>query len=397
MCLTAKPTVEWTGSTVQVVPAGQRWWWRGRTCDSCGSLWTAVRLRAITVARNRTAVQIARIDRRADAAPRPRSRPPRARRRGGEPPPRPRRRLPAVRRATARRNVSMDAVAAAAGVGKGTLFRRFGDRAGLARAVLSEHEAALQDALIRGAPPVGPGAPARERLLAFGRAYLEFLEANSDTLLAAEYGATPVIRQASAPYAFYRTHVTLLLREAGCGERAEYLADVLLAPLSSGDVQVPARAARAVRRRARRRVRRPRRPPPRLSAMKVPASVEDVAGGLRGRRLPAGRVDRARLLPRRPAGQARAGRGPRGRRQDRAGQGAERLPRPHAGAPAVLRGPRRGQGAVRVELPQAAAAHPGRGRGHRLAGRAGRHLRRGVPAQPARCCRRSPPRSRSCC
>jgi AcrR family transcriptional regulator len=130
-------------------------------------------------------------------------------------------------------NVSMDQVAVAAGVGKGTLFRRFGDRAGLARAVLSEHESKLQDALIRGAPPVGPGAPARERLLAFGRAYLDFLEANSDTLLAAEYGITPVIRQASAPYAFYRTHVTLLLREAGCGDRADYLADVLLAPLSS--------------------------------------------------------------------------------------------------------------------------------------------------------------------
>jgi AcrR family transcriptional regulator len=131
-------------------------------------------------------------------------------------------------------NVSMDQVAAAAGVGKGTLFRRFGDRAGLARAILSEHEAGLQDTLIRGEPPAGPGAPARERLVAFGRAYLEFLEANADTLLAAEYGASLVIRQASAPYAFYRTHVTLLLREAGCGDRAEYLADVLLSPLSSG-------------------------------------------------------------------------------------------------------------------------------------------------------------------
>ena len=130
-------------------------------------------------------------------------------------------------------NVSMDAVAAEAGVGKGTLFRRFGDRAGLARAVISEHEAKLQDALIRGEPPLGPGAPPRERLLAFGRAYLEFLERHSDTLLAAEYGATPAIRQAGAPYAFYRTHLTLLLRAAGCGERGDYLADVLLAPLSS--------------------------------------------------------------------------------------------------------------------------------------------------------------------
>ena len=129
--------------------------------------------------------------------------------------------------------VSMDAVAAEAGVGKGTLFRRFGDRAGLARAVISEHEAVLQDALIRGEPPLGPGAPARERLPAFGRAYLEFLEQHADTLLAAEFGTAPAIRQSSPPYVLYRTHLTLLLREAGCGERAEYLADVLLAPLSS--------------------------------------------------------------------------------------------------------------------------------------------------------------------
>ena len=66
------------------------------------------------------------------------------------------------------------------------------------------------------------------------------------------------------------------------------------------------------------------------------------------------------------ARQAGARRGARGRRQDRAGQGAEPLSRARAGAPAVLRGPRRGQGAVRVELPQAAAAHPGRGDRRRL-------------------------------
>ena len=129
-------------------------------------------------------------------------------------------------------NVSMDAVAAAAGVGKGTLFRRFGDRAGLARAIISEAEAQLQDDLIRGAPPLGPGAPARMRLEAFGRAYLEFLERHGDTLLAAEFGS-PDSRLASAPYAFYRTHVTLLLRDAGCGDRADYLADVVLAPLAA--------------------------------------------------------------------------------------------------------------------------------------------------------------------
>ena len=57
-------------------------------------------------------------------------------------------------------NVTMDAVAAEAGVGKGTLFRRFGDRASLARAVISEHETELQDALIRGAAAARPGRAA---------------------------------------------------------------------------------------------------------------------------------------------------------------------------------------------------------------------------------------------
>src|ERR1700760_922080 len=67
-------------------------------------------------------------------------------------------------------NVSMEAVATAAGVGKGTLFRRFGDRASLARSVLEQHEIELQEGMIRGPAPLGPGAPGRERLIAFGAA-----------------------------------------------------------------------------------------------------------------------------------------------------------------------------------------------------------------------------------
>src|SRR3954452_10880613 len=85
--------------------------------------------------------------------------------------------------------------------------------------------------------------------------------------------------------------------------------------------------------------------------------------------LPAWRVDRAGVLPRHAPRQAVPRRGPGRRRQDRAGQGAEPLSRPHARAAAVLRGPRRGQGALRVELPQATAAHPGRGPRGGLAGR----------------------------
>ena len=127
--------------------------------------------------------------------------------------------------------VTMEAVAAAAGVGKGTVFRRFGDRASLARAVISEVEAELQEQMIRGAAPLGPGAPARERLIAFGRAYLEFLEGNAQLMLAAE-GPTGTWL-VSGVYALYRTHVALLLEQAGCGASATYLADVVMAPLAA--------------------------------------------------------------------------------------------------------------------------------------------------------------------
>jgi AcrR family transcriptional regulator len=129
-------------------------------------------------------------------------------------------------------NVSMEAVAAEAGVGKGTLFRRFGDRASLARSVLEHHEIELQEGIIRGPAPLGPGAPPMERLAAFGRAYLQFLERHGDLILAAEFGA-PGLRLISPVYAFYRTHVTYLLREAACDGNTDYLADVLLAPLSA--------------------------------------------------------------------------------------------------------------------------------------------------------------------
>jgi AcrR family transcriptional regulator len=127
--------------------------------------------------------------------------------------------------------VSMDAVAAEAGVGKGTLFRRFGDRASLARAVLSRHEMAFQEAMIRGAPPLGPGAPPLDRLVAFGAAYLEFLERRGGLLREAEGSHDAYLH--SRVYAFYRMHVTLLLREAGLGDRADFLADVVMLPLAA--------------------------------------------------------------------------------------------------------------------------------------------------------------------
>src|SRR6202012_3137455 len=70
--------------------------------------------------------------------------------------------LDAARRLIAERGadaVSMDDIAAAAGVGKGTVFRRFGSRAGMMRVLFDEDERASQEAFLFGPPPLGPDAP----------------------------------------------------------------------------------------------------------------------------------------------------------------------------------------------------------------------------------------------
>ena len=104
----------------------------------------------------------------------------------------------------------MDQIALRAGVGKGTLFRHFGDRCGLMRALLDERERGFQEGFIRGPAPLGPGAPPRERLVAFGERMLEHIEIQGDLLLAAENGA-PGERLRHSVYAAYRAHVTALL------------------------------------------------------------------------------------------------------------------------------------------------------------------------------------------
>jgi len=126
-------------------------------------------------------------------------------------------------------DVSMDAIAARAGVGKPTLYRHFGDRAGLVHAIFEERERAFQDALLRGSAPLGPGAEPVERIAAFLDGYLHLIEAHLDVLLAAET-ARPAARFHIGAYTAYRQHVRHLLRDAGVPDRHRgYLADLLLA------------------------------------------------------------------------------------------------------------------------------------------------------------------------
>src|SRR5882757_143300 len=128
--------------------------------------------------------------------------------------------------------VSMDQIAVEAAVGKGTLFRRFGSKAGLAAALLDSREQALQGPILSGPPPLGPGAPAADRLRAFFAAYTRFLEENLDLVHMSET-ADAGARYRVGAYRFWHQHVRLLLTEARPDLDADFLAHALLAPLAA--------------------------------------------------------------------------------------------------------------------------------------------------------------------
>jgi AcrR family transcriptional regulator len=129
-------------------------------------------------------------------------------------------------------NVTMEQIASAAGVGKGTVFHRFGDRAGLVMALLDEHERKLQDELLRGKPPLGPGAPAGDRLIAFLDALVDLTGRYAELLYDSET-ARAGARFATGAYPAWHQHVTLLIRETRPDADAPVLAHLLLAPLGA--------------------------------------------------------------------------------------------------------------------------------------------------------------------
>jgi AcrR family transcriptional regulator len=145
--------------------------------------------------------------------------------------------LDAARRLVTERGadaVTMDDVAAAAGVGKGTVFRRFGSRSGLMMVLLDEDERAMQQAFMFGPPPLGPDAAPLDRLLAFGRDRLRFVETHHELLSAANrdpasrYGAAAMVQ---------RTHVRMLLASAGTTGDLDGQTDALLALLEADYVE----------------------------------------------------------------------------------------------------------------------------------------------------------------
>jgi AcrR family transcriptional regulator len=125
-------------------------------------------------------------------------------------------------------HVALDRVAALAGVGKGTVFRRFGSRAGLLQALLEEKARELRDAVQTGPPPLGPGEAPRERLLAFLDGLGAIAEGNA-VLLSAHDQACAEDKYSDPSYQFWHNHLSTLLAESRPDLDAGFMAHALLA------------------------------------------------------------------------------------------------------------------------------------------------------------------------
>ncbi|MEV4221737.1 TetR/AcrR family transcriptional regulator [Nonomuraea sp. NPDC049725] len=123
--------------------------------------------------------------------------------------------------------LSLDEIAREACVGVGTVYRRFGDRAGLVYALVDERERRFQEAFMTGPPPVGPGAEPVERIRAFLAALVDRIVEQLDLFMLLETG--PPKAMFGGPYKVHHRHLTTLIAQVRPGSRAGFLADALLA------------------------------------------------------------------------------------------------------------------------------------------------------------------------
>jgi AcrR family transcriptional regulator len=111
--------------------------------------------------------------------------------------------------------LTMDGLAERSGLGKGTVFRRFGSRAGIFRALLDDEEHAFQERVLSGPPPLGPGAPPLERLIAYGRDRAAFLIRNRVLARASLDGGDVVPLGAQTPLS--QLHIRMLVGQMRLG------------------------------------------------------------------------------------------------------------------------------------------------------------------------------------
>lgn len=125
--------------------------------------------------------------------------------------------------------LTMNAVAAEAGVGVGTVYRRFNSTSDLAWALIDARGREFQEGFLDGPPPLGPGAAPLDRIRAFLHAYVDLLDYAPQIMAIAESRALELY--ATGPYRLHRTHLAQLIGEIRPGADAGYLADALLAVL----------------------------------------------------------------------------------------------------------------------------------------------------------------------
>lgn len=123
----------------------------------------------------------------------------------------------------------MDAIAEAAGVGKGTLFRRFGDRSALLLAVYDQRLSELRDAVRNSAPaaaddPVERIADVLEAIVVFKLRNRRLVRAVED----ARNGATSLY--SSPQYREMHDLIAESLTDMGWSLDIEWTAHALLAP-----------------------------------------------------------------------------------------------------------------------------------------------------------------------
>ncbi|MEU3186732.1 helix-turn-helix domain-containing protein [Streptomyces sp. NPDC006923] len=109
--------------------------------------------------------------------------------------------------------LTMDALAERSGLGKGTVYRRFRTRAGIFQALLDDGERVVQEQILAGPPPLGPGAPPVERLIAYGQARVRFLVEHREIARAALDGRQPVPAGSQTS----QTHIRMLLGQIDLG------------------------------------------------------------------------------------------------------------------------------------------------------------------------------------
>jgi AcrR family transcriptional regulator len=128
--------------------------------------------------------------------------------------------------------VTMDAIAAAAGVGKGTLFRAFGDRDGLLDALAARKFAPVRAAAEHGDAGNEAAIPAPGRAVAFLDAILTFKLDNRNLMRAREAAGTGDLR--SERYRWMHDHLARLIRDAmpqATAEETSYTAHTMLSAL----------------------------------------------------------------------------------------------------------------------------------------------------------------------